>query len=126
MNLLKRGTFEFDKILASGFDIKEQPNLISKKQMVNGNRKKIVTTYTDCVIEITLGGLDDSDIVEYLTNLIDDEYTYYSVIDKTYKNANFIVTLPSLSLDKAYNENEFYLNDLKVVLEKSSDVGTSL
>lgn len=126
MNLLKRGTFEFNKILVSGFDINEQPNLISKKQMVNGNRKKIVTSYTDCIIEIKLGGLDDSDIVEYISNLIDDEYTYYSFVDKTYKSANFIVTIPSLSIDKAFNENEFYLNDLNVILEKSSNAGTSL
>jgi hypothetical protein len=121
MNLLKRGTFEFNKILKSGYDINEQPNLISTKQMVNGNRKKIVTTYTDCIITINLGGIDNTDILDYISNLVDDEYEYYSFKTKTYKTANFIVTLPSLSVDSAYSEDEFYLNDLTVTLEKSSD-----
>lgn len=123
MYLLKKGTFEFDKILASGYDIDEQPNLISKKQFVNGNRKKIVTSYTDCTIVINLGGLDINDIASYLTALEDGEFEYYSIVGNEYRTANFIVTKPSLGVNKAYSLTEQYYDDFKVILEKSSDVG---
>lgn len=32
--------FDFDKILLNGYEIDEQPNIISKKQFANGKRKK--------------------------------------------------------------------------------------
>ena len=50
--------FEFEAILQSGYKINEQPNLIAKKQFVNGNRKKIITAYNDVVINIDLGCFD--------------------------------------------------------------------
>ena len=43
--------YDFDKILIKGYEIDEQPNIISKKQFANGRRKKIQTSYTDVVIK---------------------------------------------------------------------------
>lgn len=112
--------FEFDKILASGYTINEQPNLIAKKQFVNGNRKKITTEYTDVVIEIDIGCFDGDTLATYLSKLTDGEYKYYSLKDKVEKSANFIVTLPSQTIDNAVNE--IIVDDFTVTLEKSSDV----
>ena len=33
--------FDFDKILRSGYEIDEQENVIAKKQMANGKRKRM-------------------------------------------------------------------------------------
>ena len=112
--------FEFETILQSGYRINEQPNLIAKKQFVNGKRKKIVTAYTDVVINIDLGCFDGDTLAECLTNLTDGEYEYYSLKDKVMKNANFIVTLPELQVDNS--ANEVFVGDFTAVLEKSSDV----
>ena len=125
MILLKRknndGTyFDFETILQSGYKITEQPNLIAKKQFVNGNRKKIVTTYNDVVINIDLGCFDGDTLAEYLSKLTDGEYQYYSLKDRTMKNANFIVTLPELQIDNS--ASDVFVGDFSVILEKSGDV----
>ena len=65
MILLKKkqsdGTyFDFDKIKRSGYEINEQENEIDTKKMANGKRKKIYTSYVDCVIKINLGLLDNT------------------------------------------------------------------
>ena len=124
MYLLKKDDFTFDKILESGYSIDEQPNVISTKQFVNGKRKKIVTDYTDCVININLGGLETSDIESYLEALQDGEFEYYSIVGQEYRSANFIVLKPALVINKAHSEQ--YYDDLTVILEKSSDVEVSL
>lgn len=124
MILLKKiddGTeFEFTKILKKGYSIKEQPNLISKKQFANGKRKKIVSSYTDVVIKINLGCFDGDTLATYLDKLVDGEYQYYSLKDKTIKNANFIVTLPENQVENS--ASEVYVGDFSVTLEKSGDV----
>ena len=126
MYLLKKinsnDDFIFEKILRSGYEIDEQPNTISKVQFVNGNRKRIDTNYEDCIIKINLGGIDATDIQEYLDNLTDGEYQYYSLAHHEYRNANFLVTKPSLTLESAFNTNNLYLEDISITLEKSSDV----
>ena len=113
--------FDFDKILRKGYEIDEQENEISKKQMANGKRKKIVTTYVDCVIKINIGLWDNTTYQEYKEYLIDGEYQYWSYRDNKMKNANFIISLPSISTEYAY-DNEIGIEDLSVTLEKSSDV----
>ena len=112
--------FDFETILQSGYKINEQPNLIAKKQFANGKRKKIVTAYTDVVINIDLGCFDGNTLANYLSNLTDGEYQYYSLKDKTMKNANFIVTLPELQIDNS--AKEVFVGDFSATLEKSSDV----
>lgn len=122
MYLLKKGNFEFNKILESGYEIDEQPNTIKKVQFVNGRRKRIDTDYIDCIIKINLGGIDNSDIQTYLTNLTDGPFTYWSYKYNQYKTANFLVTLPSIVTDRAYSTSNYYLGDISITLEKSSDV----
>ena len=111
--------FPFDKILASGYEINEQPNVISKKQRINGKRKKIVTNYTDVTIKIKLGCFDGDTLASYLQKLVDGEYQYYSLKDKTMKNANFIVTLPSQVVENS--ASDIIIDDFTATLEKSSD-----
>lgn len=112
--------FDFDKILVNGYKINEQPNLINKKQFVNGRRKKIITNYTDVVIEINLGCFDGDTLYDYLQKLQDGEYMYYSLKDKQYKSANFIVTLPEQTINNS--ASEVIVGDFTAVLEKSGDV----
>ena len=112
--------FDFDKILVNGYKINEQPNLINKKQFVNGKRKKIITNYTDVVIEINLGCFDGDTLYDYLQKLEDGEFMYYSLKDKQYKSANFIVTLPEQVVNNS--ASEVIVDDFTAVLEKSGDV----
>ena len=112
--------FDFDKILVNGYKINEQPNLINKKQFVNGRRKKIITNYTDVVIEINLGCFDGNTLYTYLQKLQDGEFMYYSLKDKQYKSANFIVTLPEQTINNS--ASEVIVDDFTAVLEKSGDV----
>ena len=113
--------FDFDKILRSGYEIDEQENVIAKKQMANGKRKKIVTSYVDCEIDINIGLWDNATYQEYKQYLTDGEYQYWSYRDNKMKNANFIITLPPISTEYAY-DNDIGIEDLSIKLEKSSDV----
>lgn len=126
MYLLKKvnenDDFEFTKILKGGYEIDEQPNTISKVQFVNGNRKRVSTNYEDCIIKVNLGGIDATDLEDYWNNLTDGEYQYWSFAYGEYRNANFLVTKPSLVGNSVYDTDDFYLEDLNITLEKSSDV----
>lgn len=113
--------FEFDKILRSGYEIDEQENEIFKKKMANGHRKKIVSSYIDCIIKINLGLLDNKTYQEYKGQLEDGEYEYWSYKYNQYKKANFILTKPSITTEYAYDD-EIGIDDMEITLEKSSDV----
>lgn len=113
--------FKFDKILRSGYNIDEQEYEIAKKQMANGKRKKIVSSYIDCIIKINLGLLDNKTYQEYKEQLEDGEYEYWSYKYNQYKKANFILTKPSITTEYAYDD-EIGIDDMKITLEKSSDV----
>ena len=113
--------FEFDKILRSGYNIDEQEYEIAKKQMANGKRKKILSSYVDCIIKIDLGLLDNKTYQEYKEQLEDGEYEYWSYKYNQYKKANFILTKPSITTEYAYDD-EIGIDDMEITLEKSSDV----
>ncbi|MDY3132333.1 MAG: hypothetical protein SOW31_11440 [Treponema sp.] len=113
--------FEFDKILRSGYNIDEQEYEIAKKQMANGKRKKILSSYVDCIIKIDLGLLDNKTYQEYKGQLEDGEYEYWSYKYNQYKKANFILTKPSITTEYAYDD-EIGIDDMEITLEKSSDV----
>ena len=113
--------FDFDKILRNGYEIDEQENEIAKKQMANGKRKKIITTYVDCVIKINIGLWDNTTYQEYKEYLTDGEFQYWSYKYNQMKNANFIITTPSITTEYAY-DNDIGINDIEITLEKSSDV----
>ena len=113
--------FDFDKILRSGYEIDEQENEIAIKQMANGKRKKIITSYVDCIININIGLWDNKTYQEYKEYLTDGEFQYWSYKYNQMKNANFIITIPSISTEYAY-DNDIGIDDIKITLEKSSDV----
>ena len=113
--------FDFDKILRNGYEIDEQENEIAKKQMANGKRKKIITTYVDCVIKINIGLWDNTTYQEYKEYLTDGEFQYWSYKYNQMKNANFIVTKPSITTEYAYDD-DIGIDDMEIILEKSSDV----
>ena len=113
--------FEFDKILRSGYNIDEQEHEIAKKQMANGKRKKILSSYVDCIIKIDLGLLDNKTYQEYKDQLEDGEYEYWSYKYNQYKKANFILTKPSITTEYAYDD-DIGIDDMEITLEKSSDV----
>ena len=126
MILLKRkladGTyFEFDKILYSGYHIKEDRDRITQK-FVNGNRKQIVSNYVDVQITIDLAPFDLETTYKYLQNLISGEYMYYSLEGKQYKSVNMIIEeKPELTIESAV-DNQIYTDDFSVTLLKASDV----
>ena len=126
MILLKRkladGTyFEFDKILYSGYHIKEDRDRITQK-FVNGNRKQIVSDYVDVQITIDLAPFDLETTYKYLQNLISGEYMYYSLEGKQYKSVNMIIEeKPELTIESAV-DNQIYTSDFSVTLLKASDV----
>lgn len=120
MYLLKKGDYEFNKILASGYIINEQEAITEIKQFANGKRKKIKSGFEDCIITLTFGGLDGNTTKEYIANLIDGEYEYWSVKEKAYKRANFLVTMPSQTMLSALEGQ--YFDDFEVTLQKSSEV----
>ena len=113
--------FDFDKILRSGYEIDEQENEIAIKQMANGKRKKIITSYVDCIININIGLWDNKTYQEYKDYLTDGEFQYWSYKYNQMKNANFIITKPPISTEYAY-DNDIGIDDMTIKLEKSSDV----
>ena len=113
--------FDFDKILRSGYEIDEQENEIAIKQMANGKRKKIITSYVDCIININIGLWDNKTYQAYKDYLTDGEFQYWSYKYNQMKNANFIITKPPISTEYAY-DNDIGINDITIKLEKSSDV----
>lgn len=113
--------FEFDKILRSGYNIDEQEYEIAKKQMANGKRKRILSSYDDCIIKINLGLLDNKTYQEYKEQLNDGEFHYWSYKYNQYKKANFILTKPSITTEYAYDD-DIGIDDIEITLEKSSDV----
>ena len=113
--------FKFDKILRSGYNIDEKEYEIAKKQMANGKRKRILSSYDDCIIKINLGLLDNKTYQEYKEQLDDGEFHYWSYKYNQYKKANFILTKPSITTEYAYDD-DIGINDMEITLEKSSDI----
>lgn len=122
MYLLKNITKNYTFNNITEYDIDEQPNLIAKKQFVNGKRKKIITNYIDNKINFSLKGLSGSLVKEYLDNLIDgDLYEYWSIRNNTYKFAYFITTLPELPLVFSIDTDDSMVDKFTITLEKSDE-----
>ena len=56
----------------------------------------------------------------YYNKFVDGTYTYWSIKDKMYKTANFLVEKPSLTMEFSYDEMGF--DDFTIKLTKSSEV----
>lgn len=112
--------FDFDKILASGYEIKEDKDRINQK-FANGHRKQIVSDYTDCIIKLKLGTDDLSTTYNYLTKLTNGTYQYYSLQDHQYKETEFIIEeKPELIIEKSISSDAI-IEDFEITLLKAGD-----
>ena len=111
--------FEFKKILASGYNIKEDNDRITQK-FANGHRKQFLTDYTDVIITIDLDTFDLDTTKAYIDELTSGTYQYYSLKDKQYKEATFLLQeRPSLTM-KLATDNKL-VDGYQVVLLKAGD-----
>ena len=111
--------FEFKKILASGYNIKEDEDRITQK-FANGHRKQFLTEYTDVIITIDLDTFDLDTTKDYIDELTSGTYQYYSLKDKQYKEATFLLQeRPSLTM-KLATDNKL-VDNYQVVLLKAGD-----
>ena len=124
MYLLKKDNFEFENILSENYIFDEQPVVLKKSTMANGNIRIIYADHTSLKIKIKFGRLDGATIKSYDEKLVDGEYSYWDSNTRTHKAANFIVSKDAKSMITSKN-NEMY-NDFEVILEKSSEVASSL
>lgn len=114
--------FDFDKIIMSGYHIREDKDRITQK-FINGNRKQFISDYTDVEITIDLGTFDLDTTMSYLENLTDGEYQYFSLETGTYKNCMMIVEeKPEQVIDNAYDINNVYIADFTVKLLRAGEV----
>ena len=113
-------TFEFDKILKSGYNIKEDNDRITQK-FANGHRKQIISDYEDCIIKINLGTFDLETTIEYIQQLTDGTYQYYSLKDNKYKTADFIIEeRPEMIIESAIGYDAT-IEDFEITLLKAGD-----
>ena len=111
--------FEFKKILASGYNVKEDNDRITQK-FANGHRKQFLTEYTDVIITIDLDTFDLDTTKDYIDELTSGTYQYYSLKDKQYKEATFLLQeRPSLTM-KLATDNKL-VDGYQVVLLKAGD-----
>ena len=122
MYLIKNVTknFEFDNI--TKYKSNEQPNVTAKKQYANGKRKKITTSYTDCVINFTFHGLTLVEWNTYKLKLVDGDTFQYLADDGTYHSAKFIFTIPETDIEQALALNDARVDDMVILMEKSDNV----
>ena len=112
--------YNFEKILVSGYNIKEDKDRITQK-FANGHRKQFVTTYTDCIITITLDTEDITTTKNYLDKLTSGTYKYYSLEDKQYKEAQFIIeTKPELIVESSI-DSDAIISSYQITLLKAGD-----
>ena len=112
--------YDFDKILISGYHIKEDKDRIIQK-FVNGRRKEILSDYTDCTIKIDLGTFDLLTTRQYLSKLTTGTYKYYSLEDGEYKEADFILQeKPEMTFETAIGDDAT-IEDFTITLLKAGD-----
>ena len=112
--------FDFEKILISGYNIKEDTDRITQK-FANGHRKQFISNYTDCIITITLGTDDITTTKDYLDKLTSGTYKYYSLKDKQYKETIFIIEeRPELVVESSINTGA-NIEEYQITLLKAGD-----
>lgn len=112
--------FDFDKILASGYDIDEDRDRITQK-FANGHRKQINSDYVDCIITLNLGTFDLNTTKTYLDNLTSGTYKYYSINDKQYKETEFLIEKKPKIIVENSASNNFIIEDFEVTLLKAGE-----
>lgn len=120
MYLIKKDGFEFSNILSGNYILSNQPEILRKTKMSNGNIKVIYADYSSLTISIKFGQLDGATIKEYSDKFVDGVYEYWDTDTRTYKTANFIVTKGDKVMLNSNNGERY--DDFDILLEKSSEV----
>ena len=109
--------YNFEKIIISGYEIKEDNDRITQK-FANGNRKQFISSYTDVIIKITLDTIDIDTTKQYLDKLTTGTYKFYSIKDKQYKEAQFIIQeKPELIVENAVNSPN--MSEYQIILMRA-------
>lgn len=112
--------YEFEKILRSGYNINEDNDRITQK-FANGHRKQFVSDYKDCIITLNLDTIDIDTTKEYLRQLKSGPYKYYSLENKEYKTAQFIIEKrPELQVNNSIGDNT-EIDEYQVTLLRAGD-----
>lgn len=124
MYLLKKGDFEFSKILANGYEIIEnEPNVNSKKTMANGSIRRNFGLMPKTNIKIKFARLDKTEYELYMSKFANDEdiFTYYSPKNGTYLTKKFFVKRPTTNIQYIDNNSAEY-EELEITLEQIDEV----
>lgn len=125
MYLLKKGEFEFSKILANGYEIVEdEPNVNSKKTMANGSIRRNYGFMPKTNINIKFARLTKQEYLTYMSyfNKDEDTFTYYSPKNATYLTKKFFIKRPNTNIQYIDN-NETEFDELEIELEQIDEVG---
>ena len=108
--------YNFGDVQRNAYNIDEQPKHLSTLQYTNNRRQRFITNNDDIIITITLSPRNSTNTREYIENLKNGVYRYFSIKYGTIKEESFIVTIPPYVLE-SYINNEMVLEDFDVILE---------
>lgn len=124
MYLLKKGDFEFSKILANGYEIIEnEPNVNSKKTMANGSIRRNFGLMPKTNIKIKFARLNKTEYELYMSKFQNNEdiFTYYSPKNGTYLTKKFFIKRPTTNIQYIDNNSAEY-EELEIELEQIDEV----
>lgn len=107
MSLLKHNNYEFRKLLAGGYSIKEdEPNILLEKTMADGSIRRNYGNMPKTYIEVKFSQLNKNEFQEILShfNLNEDYYTYFSPKNQSLLTKKFFVEVnPEVLLSSTGN-----------------------
>lgn len=121
MILLRKGLYEFDKIVESGYEVDEQAPLIRETLLRGGKIKRIFDNYEAVSITVTLDGYNALELQELLANLTYGEYEYWSPKYKMMRTGMFVVDIPSIIMKRSHDLMDF--EEVVVKLRKTYENG---
>lgn len=124
MYLLKKGNFEFSKILANGYEIVEdEPNISSTKTMANGSIRRNYGLMPKTNIKVKFARLTKEEYLTYMSyfNKDEDVFTYYSPKNASYLTKKFFISRPETNI-QYINNSETEFEELEIELEQIDEV----
>jgi hypothetical protein len=123
MYLLKKGTFEFSKLMRGGYEIREDVRrVLSTYKTASGVIKRNIAKKRTTFIKLTFDSMNETDLALYL-NAFDvntGSFEYWSPKRKAYVTRTFAVDEPTVTL--LYSEGGKKYSELKVSMEDLSGV----
>jgi hypothetical protein len=123
MYLLKKGTFEFSKLMRGGYEIREDVRkVLSTSKTASGVIKRTIAKKRTTFIKLTFDAMNETDLALYL-NAFDvntASFEYWSPKRKAYCTRTFAVEEPTVTL--LYSEGNKKYSELKVSMEDLSGV----